>query len=139
MWYRWPRWPALFAARLYGTGRRDAIRRIGEEPYHPGQHRHHAGLRQVTGDTLCSQGPNCKTSGWPFLSVSRSSPFRKADLATHCSGCARLILGSRRRGLGGTEGARTAARAAGDRGSSVDVKLVSLRVGNQDNGVRPQE
>jgi hypothetical protein len=53
--------------------------------------------------------------------------FTKAHLATHRSGCAHLTLGSRRRGLGGTEGARTVARAGGDRGSSVDVNLVSLR------------
>ena len=47
-------------------------------------------------------------------------------------------FGSRRRGWGGGKRARTVARAGGEQGSSIDVDLMSLRVGNQDNFVRPQ-
>jgi len=69
-------------------------------------------LREIT---LCSQGPGCKTSG-----------------------CDRLILGSRRRGFGGTKRARALARAGGAQGSSIDVNIRSLRIISQGNLVRPQ-
>jgi len=85
----------------------------------------------------CS-GPENTFSSYEVWNVSRSSPFRKADLATHCTGRAHLILGLRCRGLSGAKRERTVARAGGEYGASIDVNLMSPRVGNQDNLVRPQ-